>query len=197
MSTNSLTTGADTELYKFQVTTDAGGTVALKQIGFTVTTSSAVTLSNFKLFKGSTQMTNGSQVQILNTLGADLSTSGAPGNGVIIVRFTTEEVVSGSGTVYTLRATPTYSGSSATITTAFTRSAASDTGYLAAEATVAQIGLDTSSNGPDGLVNTNSAFLWSDNSEVPHSFTTSTVGSRDWATDFYLEDMTQSQTLTQ
>jgi hypothetical protein len=191
-----LTSGADTELYKFQVTPDAGGSVAIKQIGFTVTTSSAVTLSSFKLYKGSTPLTSNSQVSIVSSVGADLTNGGVPTNGLVIVRFVTEEVVTGSGTVYTLRATPTYSGSSATVTTSFTRAAASDTGYLAAAAGTVQIGLDTAA-AADGSADTQSAFLWSDNSEVPHSYTTGTSSSRDWATDFYLEDMTQSQTLTQ
>lgn len=198
VATNSLTSGNSTEIYKFQVTPDAAGAVSWKQVTFTVSTSSGVTLDNFQLFKGSTQLVANTEVRILDSNGTDITGGSDLGSGnTVVVYLVSEEVVSGSGTVYTLRATPTYSGSSATVSTAFTRSTADATGYLANPAGTVAFGIDNSGAAADGTADVTSRFIWSDNSEVPHGFATGTGSSRDWTNDFYVEDMTQTQTLTQ
>lgn len=192
-----LTSGAEAELYKFQVTPDAGGAVSWKQVEFTITTSTGVALANFKLFKGSTQLVANTDVRIFDAAGTDITANPKGSGSTVTVRIVNEEVVSGSGTTYTLRATPTYSGSSATVSTQFLRSTTLTTGYLGGAAGQVSMGVDTSTAGPDGTSDVAGGFIWSDNSEVPHNFTTSSAASRDWTNDVYVEDMSQAQALTQ
>lgn len=206
VATNTLSSGSDMELYKFQVTPDAsGGSVAWMQVMFTVTTSSNVTnLSTFRLYKGSTPLsiTAGSaEVFIRDAVtGGDLTGStGLGGHGRIVVRLVNEESVTGSGTVYTLRATPVFTGTGNTVSTQFYRSSGGTvTGYITDGDMGGALGIDTSVGG----ATTNGAaasgtFLWSDNMDVPHSFASgSNSGSRDWSNDVLLEDLTQSQTIS-
>ena len=202
VSTNTLTSGADTELYKFQITPDAGGDVRWKQIAFTVTTSSAsggtTNLDNFKLYRGSTQLVAGTDVFIRDSLGNDITggtdMTGST-SGTVYVILVNEEVVSGSGTVYTLRATPTLTGSGNTISSQFARSGAVATGYLAEPDAVTFYGIDTAT-AADGTGDVGSYFIWSDVSEPVHGYATGTGSSRDWSNDYYLEDMAQTQTLS-
>jgi hypothetical protein len=51
----------------------------------------------------------------------------------------------------------------------------------------------------DGAANQFGYFIWSDNSETPHFYDVQGVGtnfSRDWTNDVFVEDLTQTQTLT-
>jgi hypothetical protein len=201
VSTNTLTSGADTELYKFQITPDAAGDVRWKQIQFTVSTSSGTTtnLNNFKLFKGSTQLAANTEVVIKDTVaGTDISgaTVLSSAGGSVTVYLINEEVVSGSGTVYTLRATPTLSGSGNAVSVQLVRdTTAGVTGYLGAAAGAIPLAIDQAA-AADGTGETAAAFIWSDVTEPVHGFTTGTGSSRDWTNGTYVEDMTQTQTLT-
>jgi hypothetical protein len=50
---------------------------------------------------------------------------------------------------------------------------------------------------PDGSPNAIGTFVWSDNSEIPHSYASGTAGgSRDWTQDLYVEDLTQQSVLS-
>jgi hypothetical protein len=203
VSTNTLTSGSDTELYKFQMTPDAAGDVRWKQIAFTVTTSSAsggtTALDNFKLYRGSTQLVANTDVWIRDAAGNDITggtdATGAAGGATIYVILVNEEVVTGSGNVYTLRATPTLTGSGNTVSSQFTRSSSAATGYLAEPAGTTTYGIDTAT-AADGTSDVTSYFIWSDVSEPVHGYATGTSSSRDWTNDLYLEDMTQTQTLS-
>ncbi|MFA5129302.1 MAG: hypothetical protein WC477_00090 [Patescibacteria group bacterium] len=212
VSQTTLTTGTDTELYKFQIAPDAAGPIRWKQLEFTVATSAAgqaMTLDTFKLYKGSTPLTS-AQVQILDALdGRDITATSDLGSNRVLVLLTTEEVVSGSGVQYTLRATPSFgSATAASISTSFYRSTTAVTGYLSGDAAgtataFGVLGIDTGAadGGPDGTVNVNGGFLWSDVSEPLHSYSTSTGvsapgASIDWTNDVYVENMTESQTLS-
>jgi hypothetical protein len=202
VSSNTLSNGADTEIYKFQVTPDAtGGSAAWKQIMFTVTTSTNITsLKNFKFFKGSTQLVAGTDVLILNgRTGGDLTgNTSLDGSGVVVVRLVGEEDVSGSGTVYTLRALPTFTGTGNTINVQFTRSnGATLTGYIVDGDMGGALAIDTSVGGGSGIRSASGTFLWSDKSEPLHSYASGTSGgSRDWTYDVLLQDLTQSQVIS-
>lgn len=201
-SSATISNGSAADLYKFQVTPDAtGGSVSWMQIIFTVSTSSGMTnLSNFQLYKGSTLLTT-SQVIIRKVAnGQDLSGStGLGGVGDIIVRLVNEENVSGSGETYTLKAVPAFSGSSNSVTTSFKRSTGSTvTGYIVDGDMGGSLAIDTSVGGGDGIRSASGTFLWSDNVDVPHGFASgASGGSRDWTNDVLLENLNDSQTVTQ
>jgi hypothetical protein len=188
---------SEMDLYKFQIGADAAGEVRWKQVSFTVTTSTNVTsLANFKLYKNNVALTS-SEVQIFNgTTGAELSSANLGGSDTVVVRLVNEEVVSGAGTLYALRATPTFTSTGNSITTSFTRSTTAGTGYLTAAAGTVTISLDANSVSFDGTGELTSRFVWSDVSEPVHGFATGTGSSRDWTNDLNLEDMSQSQVLS-
>lgn len=207
-STNTLSSGVAADLYKFQVAPDAdGGSVSWIQIIFSVSTSTGVTsLNNFKLYKGSTQLTANTEVKILDTAGVDLTGStslNSSSTNYVIVRLVTEEVVTGSGTQYTLRATPTLASDTTTktVSTSFYRpNTTVVTGYLSDDggpnAFVGALGIYTGAGGA-GSSNATGTFIWSDNVDVPHSYASGTSnGSRDWTNDVYVEDLNEIQTLT-
>jgi hypothetical protein len=50
---------------------------------------------------------------------------------------------------------------------------------------------------PSGAATNEGSFLWSDESDSPHSNAVGTSGgSRDWTNDVYVEDVSQTQTLS-
>ncbi len=210
-------------LYSAQIGAQ-GGSVALKQLAFqvTVATTSNMTLSNFRLSKGGADM-NLSDIAITaaNTMDLEAGTvepyaSTATSTFVVIVRFTNEEVVSGSGTTYALRATVGGLNSTTgdSITTSFlpqtfSGSVSSDsvTGYLAQNATqltvsgtsedIGLVGIDTNAF-PTIVADNGGAILWSDMSEQPHYsniFTASESVSRDWTNEYLVDTISGSQVL--
>ncbi|MBD3251560.1 hypothetical protein GF380_03870 [Candidatus Uhrbacteria bacterium] len=210
-SSSSLSSGSPADLYKFQINADAdGGSVSWMQLMFTVATTSGVTsLNQFEFFKGATELQANTEVYIRDTAGTDLtgstSLNASSGSAQVIVRLVAEETVGAGGTTYTLRATPSLSsGSVREVTTSFYRPAQSVvTGYIADDggpnAWVGALGIDTAVGGSDdGTSNATGTFLWSDNTDVPHSYASgSNGGSRDWTNDVYVENMNDSNTVEQ
>jgi hypothetical protein len=115
------------------------------------------------------------------------------------ISFTNEQVVSGGNTQYSLRATISYTGTGNTVTTGFYRGLSDPivTGML-----TNQIEGQFNSTSPSiyNIVVPGSTgvslgtFVWSDNSELPHSYTVS--GSADWTNHVYVNDLTQSSALS-
>jgi hypothetical protein len=209
----------DQDLMKFQVAADAQGSVAVKQIAFSVSKTSGLTLSNFRVRKGSTDMALGDfAVSYTSTTGGvtDIEAGSMATNqnsGYIIVSFTNEETVVGSGNVYTLHATVSGAVSGQNVSLSFLRDSSSRliTGYLRSNVMHGGIASSTSifvvdpSTAPTstesqielGATHATGTFLWADNSEVPHSSAVgSSGGSRDWTNDVYIEDISQSQTVS-
>jgi len=209
VSTNTLSSGSDTEIYKFQVTPDANGNVSWMQIIFTVNTSTNITnLNNFRLYKGSTPLNvsaGSAEVFIRDAVtGGDLTgATGLGGHGRIVVRLVNEESVTGSGTVYTLRATPTFTSTGNTISTQFYRSSGGTvTGYIVDGDMGGALGIDTSVGGGVAYqgINASGTFLWSDLADgsvhVNGNTSGTAGGSRDWTNDVLLEDLTQTQVIS-
>lgn len=207
----------DQDLIKFQVAADAAGSIALKQVMFSISKTSATTLSSFRVRKGSTDMALGDfaiNYSSSTGTGEDIETGTGLGveqnSGFIIVSFTNEESVSGSGNVYTLHATVSGAVSGQNVSLSFLRDPTTSvvTGYLISNvgygsnlATSTDIYNISTNAAPSaavyGNVNATGTFLWSDVSEVPHSTAVgSSGGSRDWTNDVYIEDVSQSQTLS-
>lgn len=205
LSTSTLAP-ATMDLYKFQVSADSNGSVALKKFVFDYTkNANAYTLSNFRLRRGSSDMaladiviTSDSQ-----TGNGDLEAgtiAAASTTGQIVVAFTSEETISGSGNTYTLYATVGGTVASGdTVTLAFARVGNTTvvTGFLDDDIVSSEINpnIDTGTNF-DGTADVKGTFLWSDQSEVPHSSTVGSTSSRDWTNDVYVEDLTQTQVLS-
>jgi hypothetical protein len=197
-ASQTLTTGAPAELYKFQVNSSAdGGEIAWMQVMFSVVTSTGVSsLNNFEFFKGSTELTANTEVYIRDKDGIDLSgatslnsdgVAGSHGDKVI-VRLVTEETISSGGTTYTLRATPTLASDSTTktISTSFYRPSQSVmTGYIADDGGPNMwggvLGLTNYASGTKpaggiGYSNATGTFIWSDRVDVPHSYASGSLG---------------------
>jgi hypothetical protein len=211
LSTTTLASGQQMDLYKFQVSADAGGALALKKVTFALTTTTStgsLSLSNFRIRRGSTELPTTS-VDIVDGNGTNIE-AGAISTSTtskrVIVHFDngsagSEEYVSGSGNVYTLVATvggTLVAGDQ--VTTSLDRT--NDTalvaaGYLTASASGSTPAPNlTAAAAPGGTV-TAADFIWSDISEIPHSDAVgASGGSYDWTNGYQVEDMTQSQSLS-
>jgi hypothetical protein len=206
LSTTTLTAGLDMDLYKFQVSADSAGSVALKKIVFSWSkgdSNASFNLSNFRLRKGSTDIAS-ADLSISSATSVDYYAGGpaaGEASGKIVVTFTSEETIAGSGNVYTLHATvngTVDSGDSFSLNFYRDTSVTSPvTGYLDNNfSTIRGPNLDTAA-APDGSPNAIGTFVWSDNSEIPHSYASGTAGgSRDWTQDLYVEDLTQQSVLS-
>ena len=216
---NTVLTNVDQNLLMFQVAADSAGPIAWKQVTLSFSKTSLVALSNFRLRKGTTDLDQSTYAITNATTSGDLVGTGGAGqllagvnSGQVIIALkpTFEESVSGSGSVYTIHATVSGAASGQNVTLSFLRETGSSvvTGYLA------NFGLGSSATGTNNYVidtgvgalaaaaATSSAqfagtFVWSDNSENPHNPALGlSSGSRDWSNDLYVQDLTQSQTLS-
>ena len=199
---------SDQDLIKFQVAADAAGSIKLKQIIFNYSLTTNVTapsLSNFRLRRGASDL-DLALYNVVSEVGTDLKTgSVASSSGYIIVSMAAgqEESISGSGNVYTLHATGANvsSGESATISFYKDPSAPIVTGYLVNSVAGSPFGASASiyhidtTVVPSGTFGNRGSFVWSDDSEVPHSSAAQT--SRDWTNDVYVQDLSQSQSISQ
>lgn len=201
-----LQIGSDAELYKFQVSSDPEGPVALKKVTFEIASSVSegrfLQLDNFKLRRNAQDLT----VNEVHITDVDGNGYGGLGWGftkttpprLLLITFMNEEMIEGAGTVYTLHARVggnIVPGDALTIE--FYRAGEAATGYL----TMDKMGLSLAGPHLDlGLMpggkTLESAFLWSDLSEVPHSASMGDAGgSRDWTDDGLIEDLTKMQAL--
>lgn len=207
LSTTTLTAGLDMDLYRFQVSADSAGSVAVKKIVFNWSKgdgNDSFTMQNFRLRKGSTDIA-AADIAITDETGAVNYYTGGPAAtttaGQIVIVFNNEETISGSGNVYTLHATVSGtvdSGDSFSLN--FRRESVGTpvTGYLVNDAFggIRAPSIDTDV-APEGTADAEGTFVWSDLSEVPHSPAFGSAGgSRDWTNDLYVEDLTQQSTLS-
>lgn len=210
LSTTTLSNGTNMDLYRMQVSADAAGSVGLKKVVYDVAVSGATTFAAFRIRKGSTELPL-SSVTITDGAGADLeaATSSAPGRVVVVFSGApgdnTEETITGSGSVYTLTATVNGSAPGDTVSVSLARDLSGTivTGYLDDDSValngtaVVTPNLDSDDGIADGVAENPGSFVWSDLSEVPHSASYGdTGGSYDWTNDVYVEDLTQTQTLS-
>ncbi len=203
---NTTLSAGERELYRMQVGADSAANVALKQMTFAISKTANVTLGDFRIYRGSTMIPL-ADIAIRNaTSAADLEGGdivAGVNSAYVTVSFTSEDSISGTGNVYSLRANVSYTGTGNNVTTSLYRDGAATTytGYLVntvtsgiyttASADIYHI--DTAA-APSGAAAGIGTFVWSDNSEVPHSSANQT--SRDWTNDYLVEDLTQSQSLS-
>lgn len=209
----------DMDLIKFQVAADSKGPVSLKQIMFSISKTSGLTLSNFRVRKGATDKSTADfAINYSSTTGGltDVesgSLATTQNSGYIILSFTNEEGAEGSGNVYTLHATVSGAVSGQNISLSFLRDTSSRrlTGYLRSNVAFGGVvsstavylidpsAAATSSEDSPQFVATHATgtFLWSDRSESNHNSSVGTSGgTRDWTNDVYVEDVSQTQTVS-
>ncbi len=187
----------DQDLIKFQIAADSAGSVAVKHVSVSYDKKGAFGLTNFRLRRGATDMDSATySVRVYVPGSTDLvdELKGSySGGGTLIVSFHKEEIVSGSGEVYTIHASVTgvktgdalvldiHLSADAAYKQSFTGKLTNLGGYF---------GLKTDDKGEAHKHYT--TFLWSDLSEVPHDDTID--GSSDWINDTFV-DLTGSVTL--
>ncbi|KAA0206762.1 hypothetical protein EDM68_01510 [Candidatus Uhrbacteria bacterium] len=217
LSTTTIVNGTDQDLYRFQVSADAAGSISLSQISMQVlvhTRSGYGEVCNMRLRRGFTDLPPDSYTII--ALEVDRSGSGAvyespcvygrAGSGRVIIRFTDEEIVSGSGNSYTLHGTVNGFEAGDSIDVSFGEPGGVVrpdnvivTGYIVPNTHVSAIDVS-----PYGMPDTapvwsriGASIIWSDLSEVPHgAMFGRDGGSRDWTNGYLIEDLTQTQTLS-
>lgn len=205
LSTTTLANGSDMDLFKFQVSADSAGSVAVKKFTFslarTTSSGSSMSLSNFRLRKGTSDLSL-SDVTITDENGNDLEAAALDGSTTatkVVVLLTSEESISGSGPTYTLHANVAGTVAGDAVTTSLYRdpSAAVTTGYLTTSVSggLPSANLDNGTTPGTGTTSTGD-FVWSDNSETPHTSSIGSSSSRDWTNSLYVEDLTSVQTLT-
>ncbi len=179
-----LSSGATTSLYKFNVTADAKGLVSLKQIqfGYVITITGgnhSPSLDNFKLFRGTTDITSTVRFQMLS--------------GRVVVTFTAEEAIPpGQSYDYTLKATPHGFATGDSVFTMlpgdsspFAGISSSTGGYLAGASIDAILALATQSGQTSGTV---ANVIWSDNSANIHNDTVG-ASSSDWFNGYLVNNL--------
>lgn len=206
-----FSSGQTTDLYRVQIGANPVGSVALKQMVFNVSKSAGVSLASFRLNEDSTEIP-ASEIYFTNaTSGADLSSTTVPA-GVnsfkVVVTFVNEKSISGTGHVYSLRATVTGNGGTGNnVTTSFYRdpgttfiaaaylkNSSGSGGISVSSARVFNLDVGDVGGRPTGSATNEGTFVWSDNSEVPHLYTDQ--GSYDWTNDVNVDDLTQSASVS-
>ncbi|MDF1496796.1 MAG: hypothetical protein P1P90_01920 [Patescibacteria group bacterium] len=199
--TSTVLSSGEQEIARWQVGADSNGAIAMKQTTFIVTKSANVSLSHFRLYRGSVQLPANEYWITDSVSGADLSAGTINDAATIAVSFVGEDVVSNNGNLYSLRATVGYIGSGNNVSVQFKADfpavANPITGYLlnndsyapyAASPHLFNVGdySGCNSSGPCG--HSLGTFVWSDESNIPHIATTQELGgSRDWAVDQHVE----------
>ena len=197
----------DMDLMKWQVAADSAGSVSWKQAIFSFSKSGSVTLSNFRLLRNGSDVGSGNYTVVDGVTGVNLYANTIPtttSTGYIIVAINGEESISGSGNVYTLHASVAGASAGQNVALSFYRGTTSPvvTGYLtnvAYSGFVSNAGIFNLNTAPSPTASADAlgTFVWSDQSEVPHSTAIGTSGgSRDWTNDVYVQDLSQSQSLS-
>ncbi|MBP9710390.1 hypothetical protein KBD61_05210 [Patescibacteria group bacterium] len=207
--TTTFASGTQQDLYRFHAQPDRAGDIAIKKLSwnYRYVADYRASLNNFRLFRGSTEVASTSY-RIVNTAGDNLYidslTSRDMPTGQLTLIFENEETVSGSGNIYSLRATPRghVPGDVFTLTPPLDTLRLYPTGYLTSPGAVGAMdgiaGPNIDESEPaDGAPEAASGFVWSDLSEIPHSSMVGgrAGGSRDWIAGF-VEYPLQGQTLS-
>jgi hypothetical protein len=198
-----IANGADQGLYKFQESADAAGSIANKRIGMFMEVHSVEgRVCDLRLYKGSGEMSP-SDYTISGPMFWDGERCWRSGGTLpLIIQFTGEETVTGSGNIYTIVGAPSGFVAGDSISISFNQS--DDriaTGYLRSTwtSTSTDLMLDFSPyDAPDSTrTGINASLIWSDLSEVPHSAEVGRLdGSRDWTNGYLVEDLTQTSRLS-
>lgn len=204
VATTDLVNNAEMDLLRFTVRPGANDMpVHIAQLGFSVSVELAA-LRRFRFFKGATEIPVGGEIYLTDDVGRNVAggMEEVRGDRTVFVRFNYEEIISGSGTQFSLRATPFSVNQGAKAIVGFSHLSDGDivTGTIGDRGDLtgllADLGIDTTFP-PDGIPDVRAGCLFSDLSEVPHSMNDGTLGgSRDWFTEALVEGMYVEQEFT-
>jgi len=192
-----------TDLYKFTVTADANGDVALKQFKLTTTwsdggTADTLGVDTFKLYKNGSDITT--SVVIQDEDGNSVESTGAftEADSDLVVTWASEDVISAGETVtYIVRGTPTgfrtvgsdTSGDSVSFFFAADTATNSTKVFLNDGTTAATIvKLHTSAVAGDSAA-VDYEFIWSDISASAHSSTSNVTSTGDWHNGYLIDNL--------
>ena len=192
IASTKLVNGKSMEIYKFLLT---GGNVAWKQLAFSITPSNNTRVKQLKLYRGATQLTP-QEVKIVDNDGNNLTGESTMAAGrQAYVMLTNEEMITGSGSVYSLRATPVISGTNTTLTVQlYSTGAEAAMGFISKPPNRPMMGIDTHPFRPDQSTDVKGSFIWSDRTEAVHSSTY--PSSRDWFNEALINNLVQPQKLS-
>lgn len=196
---SNMLVNADIDLFKFQVTPDAAGPVALKQFSFMAEKNGPdFSVSQFRVRRGAVDMDPQSYY---------LVSSGYYGGGYndlpsyvqsteLILMFTDEEYVAGSGSVYTIHGTVTGASPGSSLVTTMNR----DAGYPELETVMTGqffMPIPPLLYISEGTVNhIGQTMVWSDVSEIPHSASSDlATQSADWTNGYLVQGSFNAQVL--
>ncbi len=199
LGSSTLLNGAENDIYSFKVSADAAEDVSLKQIKFSITSSTSgantIDISTFRFFRGSNDISD--NVSIVDGSGQSLESGGdslQEGATSAYVIFSTEELITaGSSTTFTLRATLSgFTEGADYINTKIADDSTSEEGHKYLDTTSAGLINLTDSTG-SGTETAAQAFIWSDNSASPHySNTSGSSRSADWFNGYLVENLPTS-----
>ena len=182
ITSTTLTNGSQQELLKLQVSSSGTRAAALKKITFSITCNegSSIQLSNFGLRRGSSELTT--DVRIMTEAGLELRDATVACNTNVVVIFMDDQIITGSGQVFTLLATPSnvVAGNTLETSLAHSHDLPTVTGHLSTDRLHIETAASLASD----------SFIWSDLSEVPHDNT-----SNDWIGESLI-NLTATQRLT-
>ncbi|MDD5726712.1 MAG: hypothetical protein PHC53_04925, partial [Patescibacteria group bacterium] len=173
---STVLTSAEIDLYKWQVGADSAGPAAFKQPLFHVAMTDKAQLGMFRLYRGTSpvQPTDYSIVDAVTGVGMKDSWTGGP--VVLATAFATEDVVAGSGNIYTLRTTSVLTSANQSVTvTPITNYVGNPNAYspftgqlINNDQYVPYAALPTLFNVTRQGGHVLGTFVWSDQSELPH-----------------------------
>ncbi|MDD4994906.1 MAG: hypothetical protein PHW53_00295 [Patescibacteria group bacterium] len=194
LASSSLANGT-IELYKTKVTADSAGDAGVAKLTFEFTKSGAFTVDTLKWFQDGTDISD--LVTITDNLGNTVE-GATDASGTIFISYTsgTEQSISGSGHIFTLKGTVGGAGSSESLNvTIKTGSSTIYTYHLnaAAVGTVRGPNLDAT-----GVVGGEVAayLVWSDKAAIPHNAQLDTLSTGDWTDEYLVKDLTENVVLT-
>lgn len=212
LTNSTLVNGQALDLYKFTVTADSNGSVALKQIKLPITwtdgDADTLQMESFKLYKNGTDISTSSSAVVITDdtglLNLEVATTGQEAveatTTVIVIWDTNEEVVSaGETATYVLRGTPQGfdSDSDTGDEDYFSIYLAGDTAHNDTDICLEDSGageiweLDAQvSSACTAASSSNSAynFIWSDSSGESHDASIET-GSGDWTVGYLIKNL--------
>jgi hypothetical protein len=204
LPTNTLS-NADVDLFQFQVKADNAGPIAVRQITFRFEKIGGFNVSNLRIRRNGQDMPISDYVIEVcpdkvggcwDTLGGNFE------SGTVFVVWHYEQVISGSGNVFTLHGVVSEAEKGSSIDLGLLHT---DPSWSPSIAVTGKIATDTGfffiAKDEEPIMANPVAtpyFLWSDLSEVPHSGGTAGLldSSADWTTDLLVEDLSGSETLS-
>lgn len=192
---NTMLLNGEIGLYRFQLFADQTGCAGFKQVAFKLSKSADVSLMNFRLVRGASMVLPEEYHVVDIKNGTDLFAGATEDATYALVNmsFVNEDVICGSGNIYELRATAAFTGNGKFITTGLLQEYPV---VITGVPTPNLINMAPETPSPwffhvlEGQ-NTDGPFIWSDQSELPHS-----IASADWTNGYLVEDLSVTSTLS-